>query len=189
MAKQKIKKEERNYEILSAKLTDGKCDYTYQITNGTGIGDKHNVKGEGIFMDSLQEAFNKLNVHLACIDDVFKHSGIEVVNINDHHTDELATNYMIASFAIKGSEESESVVMIGSKYVGSVGGRMEIKTPRIAIDNLSSYHFHKELKATLDMCREEVSLYKEGNCTIPEQEEPENEQQLTISLALEQAEA
>lgn len=175
MAKTKIKNEvvERDYEILSAKLSDGKCEYEYEITQGTGLGDKHKVKGEGIFMDSLQEAFNKLNVHLAAIDDVFKHSGIEVVNINQHHTDELATNYVISSFAIKGSKENEAVVMVGSKYVGSVGGRMEIKTPRITVDNLSSYKWHAELKAALDLCREEVVLYKEGNCTVPDTAEEE----------------
>jgi len=185
--KQLLKKlEGKNYEILSAKLNDGKCEYTYQIIDGVGLGDKHNVKGEGIFMDSLQEAFNGLNVHLACIDDVFKHSGVEVDNINNHHTDELATNYLISSFQMKGSSENESVILTGNKYVGSVGGRMEIKTPRITIDNLSSYAWHKELKAALDLCREEVALYKEGYCTLPETIEPTNDKQLTITAAFEE---
>lgn len=182
-AEAQTKKAERDYEILSAKLTDGKCEYEYEITKGTGLGDKHKVKGEGIFMDSLQGAFNKLNVHLAAIDDVFKHSEIEVENINNHHTDELATNYVISSFAVKGSNENQSVVFTGSKYVASVGGRMEIKTPRVTIDNLSSYKWHKELKSALELCREEVALYKEGNCTVPDtgDNEPENGNQLTIT--------
>ena len=133
-------------------------------------------------MDSLQEAFNKLNVHLACIDDVFKHSGIDVIDIDNHHNDELAMNYVISSFAVKGTSEYESVVLVGNKYVGSVGGRMEIKTPKVTIDNLSSYKWHNELKTAIEKCREEVALYKEGNCTVPEPVEPINEKQLSIEI-------
>lgn len=36
------------YLIIAAKLRDSFCDYTFEIKKGTGIGDKHAVKGAGI---------------------------------------------------------------------------------------------------------------------------------------------
>ena len=67
------------------------------------------------------------------------------------------------------------------KYVSSAGGWMEIKSPEITLDNLSSYKWWNELKSAADHAREEVSLYKEGNYTPveKEEEEPDNNQ-LTI---------
>lgn len=162
---------ERNFIIIDASLKDDLCNYSYQVTNGVGLGDSHKVNGSGIIEDTLRHAFGKLNVHLACIDDVFKHSGIEIEDIDDLHGDELSFLYSVSGFKIKGGREDESVILIGSKYVSAAGGRIELSSPKIPLDNLSSYKYSEELKAAIDAARHQVELYKEGNYTAVEEEE------------------
>lgn len=169
-------------EITSAQVKDDFCNYSFDILDGVGTGDTHNVKGKGIIDDDMREAFSKLNVHLACIDDVFKHADIEIENINTMRSHELATIYTVTGVKIKGGEEDLSVVLIGEKYVSAASGRMSLETPKIALDNLSSYHFHKDLKKAVDKVRTEVQLYKEGKYTAVEPEEKEDPNQLKISL-------
>lgn len=158
------------YKIKEASIKDEVCNYAYEITRGIGIGDTHSVKGSGIIDRALAEALSKFNVHLAVIDDAFKLSEIEVDDIDKFHNDDLALLYTVTGFKIKGSSDSESIVLIGHKYL-STGGRMELESPKVSIDNFSSYKWYNELKAAADHVRREVSLYKEGKCTIPEVEE------------------
>ena len=69
--KQKLEellKPTRSFSILEATLKDEICNYIYEVTEGIGIGDQHNVKGSGIVKDTLLTAFTKFHVHLACID-------------------------------------------------------------------------------------------------------------------------
>lgn len=174
------------YLIIEAALKDGFCNYTYEVAKGLGEGDKHAVKGSGLVKDDMNNAFHAFNVHLACIDDVFKHSGIEIENIDDYHTHELAGLYSVTAFSIKGSEESESIILTGTKYL-SCGGRIQIPSPKIPLDNLSSYKWYNELKAAADRAREEVALYKEGKYEPVEVEEPvkPTHKQLTIGDAIE----
>ena len=37
--------------------------------------------------------------------------------------------------------------------VGTAGGRIELATPKIPLDNLSSYHWYNELKVAADNAR------------------------------------
>ena len=162
------------YVITGAKLNDGKVDFSYRIQKGIHAGEVTNTKGVGIFFDSLQEAFNKFAVHLAVIDEAYKHKGVEIEDIDTMHLDELATTYQVASFKITGEDDAESIILIGSKYTAL--GDISIQTPKIPLDSLSSYKWYNELKAASDDVREEVALYKEGNFEIPEVEEPTSKQ-------------
>lgn len=182
MAKKKVKKQiedllkpVRSFSILDASVKDEICNYIYEVTDGIGIGDQHNVKGSGIVKDTLLTAFANFNVHLACIDEVFKHSKIEIGDIDSMHSDELTSLFRVSGFKIKSSKGYDTVRLQGMKYVSSAGGWMEIKSPEITLDNLSSYKWWNELKTAADQAREEVSLYKEGNYTPVEKEEEDTD--------------
>lgn len=166
-----IVENKRPYKITSANLVDGYCNYGFEITDGIGKGDSLTGKGSHVVKDDLRDVFAKMNVHLAVRDDIFKHAGVEVEDIDQMHGHEYATLYSVTGFKMGGSDESESIVLIGNKYV-SGGDRFSLTSPKIMIDNLSSYKWWNELKAAADACREEVALYKEGKY-IEEEEEIE----------------
>ena len=167
------------YVIIGAKLNDGKVDFSYRMQKGIHQGEVTNTKGAGIFFDTLQESFSKFSVHLAVIDEAYKHKGVEIEDIDTMHTDELAMTYTVNQFKIIGEDESESIILIGSKYTPL--GDISIQTPKIPLDGLSSYKWYNELKTASDLARYEVSQYKEGNFETPEKEEKPDAKQLTIS--------
>lgn len=172
-----LEEQQRPYTIATAQIKDGFCSYSYNIIRGIGTGDTHTVKGSGIVKDDMRTAFNKLNVHLAFMDDIFKHAGIEVDDIDTLHNHELTLLYNVTGFKIKGDEDNESIVLMGTKYVSGGGGRIEMETPKVALDNLSSYVWYNELKAAAADARLEVALYKEGKYDSPEVEEEEEKKQ------------
>lgn len=172
-----LEQNERPYTIATVQIKDGFCNYSYNIIKGIGTGDTHTVKGSGIVKDDMRTAFNKLNVHLAFMDDIFKHAGIEVDDIDTLHNDELTLLYTVTGFKIKGDEDNESIVLMGTKYVSGGGGRIEMETPKVALDNLSSYVWYNELKAAAAAARLEVALYKEGKYDSPEVDEEEEKKQ------------
>lgn len=175
-------------EILEASIKDDFCNYKFQIVSGVGAGDEHAVKGKGIVDGDMHEAFAKLNAHLASIDDVFKHKGVNVTNIDTMHTDELTQLYHVTGFKLKGTDENKTVVLIGTKHVSEAGGRMDIETPKIPLDSLSSYKWYNELKDAVKDAVNEVKLYRGGKYTEPEPEaEPENKAQLTIGDGIDAA--
>lgn len=153
--------EENLYSIKEAALKEGLCRYAYEITSGVNLGDVHAVKGGGLYKPTLMDAFAKLNVHLACVDDSFKLKGVDVTDIDREHTSELAGFYTVTGFKVKGSDDDETVVLIGSKRVSY--GYISIESPRIPLDRSSSYKWYNELKKAVDACRYQVALYKEGN--------------------------
>lgn len=153
---------ERGFSIVDASLKDDFCTYKYEVTTEPGRGDRHTVNGSGIVKDELKEAFKKLNVHLAHIDDAFKHRKKVPTSIMELMEDEQAGLYEVTGFTLKGGSTNGAVILAGSKYV-SVGGRISINTPKVMLDNLSGYPFYEELKEAIEECREQVALYKEGN--------------------------
>lgn len=172
----------RPFDITAAAIKDGFCNYSYEIIEGVGLGDSHAVKGSGLIEDDMLNAFSVFNVHLAVIDDVFKHSDIEFDNIDKMHGEELTGLYHVTGFKIKGSKDNESIILVGNKYVSQAGGRLELETPKIPLDNLSSYKWYNELKAAADKARLEVALYKEGKYTAIEVIEEEDTKQTSITF-------
>lgn len=171
----------KDFEITSASIKDDFCNYSFLITSGVGLGDVHAVKGSGIIKDDMTKAFQKLNVHLAFIDDVFTHSKKDVQNIDKFHNDELAGMYSVNGFKITGPKDDESIVLVGTKYV-SAGGQIKLETPKIPLDHMSSYKWFEELKAASDVARKEVELYKGGKCTVVEEVEDPKQLRITESL-------
>ena len=161
----------KEFVIKSANIKDDFCNYTYEVASGVGIGDKHKVDGQGIIKRELREAFAVLNVHLAVVDDIFKHSGVEIEDIDTMHGHELTTLYSVTGFRIKGGAENESIILIGNKFVSSSAGRIELESPQILIESTSSYKWYNELKAAADQAREEVEKYKKGNYIPVEEDE------------------
>ena len=171
--------------IQAAEIKDDFCPYSYEVLTGTHAGFEHSIKkAPGIIMDSLREGFAMLNVHLAVVDDVFKHAGIEIGDIDTMHNSEIAQLYTVTGIKIKGGDENASVILIGNKYLSN-GSRMKLESPKIAIDELSSYKWYNELKAAVDQVRDEVKLYHYGNFTpvMEEEEDKPNPQQMSITDA------
>lgn len=153
------------YAIKEASIKDDFCNYTFEITEGVGQGASHKVVGPGIVKEELIDAFRNLIVHMAVIDDGFQHERFKDTDISALANDEIVASYMVNQFKIKGAGDAESIQLIGNKYVNSVRGRMEVKTPFIELDNLSSYKWHNELKAAADEARLQVSRYNDGYYT------------------------
>lgn len=190
MANKKKKKDEEQeqtkpFSVTKAQIVDGLCNYEYEILAGIGVGRTHKVTGEGIIDQDLQNAFNKFRAHMAFIDDVFRHSNIEVEDIDQFHNHDLTLLFEVSGFQIKGGEGNESIVLIGTKYVSSISSRNEVKTQKVPLDSLSSYKWYNELKAAADIAREEVALYEQGKFTPVETSDKEDANQLTIEAVTE----
>jgi hypothetical protein len=186
LTKQEVKKRldavRSNYSITDATIKDGFCNYTYEIIHGVGALDSHKVGGKNLFRDDLQNAFNKLRVHLAVVDNAFQLSKIDIEDIDQFHMDNITLGYEVSGIKIKGLGDNEAVIITGNKYLGPLG-RMDLESPRISMEELSGYKWHNELRDAVALIREEVSLYKEGYYTPTEIEEPEDdENQLTLEL-------
>lgn len=174
--------EKRPYVITAASIKDDYCTYSYEVTEGIGIGDPHKVPSTHIILDDMRTAFGVFNVHLAVIDDVFKHADITFEDIDKMHGEELTGLYQVTGFKIKGSKDNESIILMGTKYVSQAGGRIELESPKIPLDSLSSYKWYNELKIASDKARLEVALYKEGKYEIPEPEEEDHKTQTKITF-------
>lgn len=155
-------------EIIGADIKDGYCHYTYEVKKGHNAGDVILVKGKGIVHDDMYEAFAKLKIHLACIDDV----------ANELHEDESL--FRIDGFRTKGNKEDESIVIKGSKHVKSVNDRISIVTPKIPLAPTGGYKFWTQLLETTEILRAEVEAYMNGKYAPAE--ETINPNQMSIEM-------
>lgn len=156
--------------FVNVAIKDGFCNYSYQMEGGKADGFIHKVDGKGIVENDFNNAFQLLNVHLAIIDEVFKHNSIDITNFHAMHAHELTYNYSVTGFKITGGEENEAVILLGNKYLGT-GDRMELKTPKTMLNNHSSYKWYEELLAAVNKCKEEAQRYHDGNYTLPMKKE------------------
>lgn len=171
---EELRSAEKSIEIVAASVKDKICHFKYRYKKGVEKGNTQTSDSIYVVKDSLLAAFSKFNVHMACLDDMFKNSGLEVTDIDMLHGHEHTGLFECSGFEIIGDEDSESVVLIGTKYVSTGGGsRTKLKLAKVSIDNLSSYKWYNELKTAADDARKEVELYKNGNYVIPEDDEEE----------------
>lgn len=173
------KTENLSIKVTSGIIKDMKCNYGYEISEGIGLGNKSNTTGIHVIKDDMKRAFVLFNVHMAFIDDVFKTSNVEVDDIAHVVGHDHTYNYSVTGFKIAGGEDNETIVLIGNKFV-SVGGRINLVSPKIPIDNLSSYKWAKQLKEAADQARKEVSLYHGGKYEIFESEMDDDPQQMKM---------
>lgn len=193
MAKKKQAEEateapKKPFEIMAASIKDDFCNYTYEIKQGVGAGDTHQVKGRGIVDPDMLDSFAKLNVHLAVLDDVYAHSGIEIDDIDKFHGHELSTRYTVTGIKVKGDGENKTVVLVGTKFITCASGRIAIETPKIPVDKFSSYKWYNELDAAIERARTEVELYKGGKYTVSEASEITHEDQTELDFVTESQE-
>lgn len=181
----------RNFSIVKADIKDDFCNYTFEVTDGVGIGDRHKVEGKsGTIKEELRKAIAAFNFHLAYIDCAFLNAGIEVETIHDviNHNlrdHELSELYKVTGFTLSGTENNLSVVLSGHKYSGTAFGYIDIKsTPKVQIDELSSYKLHEDLLEIVKEAQDQVARYKEGNyipvATDEDEEDTGDATQLTI---------
>lgn len=163
----------RTVVILSAALKDDLCNYSYEVIEGIGQGDTHTVKGKGVIDNDLRDAFAKLSVHLAIVDDSYKLAAIDVDRVAQHRGDEIATNYIVTGIKITGEEENKAVELTGTKAISCAGGEMKLQTPRIPLDSTSSYKHHEDLLLCVERVATEVELYMNGKYTPIEEDEDE----------------
>ena len=164
------------FRITEATIKDGFCNYSYEITKGVGLGRTHKVDGKvsgNIIDDDMRTAFSKFNVHMAAIGDIFKHSGIEIKDIDKEHGNAITGLFNVTGFKIIGSSDNETIQLFGTYYV-SVGSRFDLDSPKIPLDSASSYHWYKQLKPVANKARLEVLLYDNGKYTKAEPEEEED---------------
>ncbi len=184
MTKQKNKEEAeiKSPVITAAAINDGFCNYSYEIKKGIGSGAVHSVKDTKHLIDADMEiSFFALSVHLAIMDDIFFHSGEEINSIKEIRKSPHTKRYNVTGFKIKTQGEKEFVILTGTKQIECSNYFMSIESPKIPLDDLSSYTWHKELKEAVDAAREEVELYSNGKYTEVEHVEKENPDQLTIA--------
>lgn len=156
-----LKVMEKPFEIKGAVIKDGFCKYSYQMMNGPTEGDVLDRKGAHIVHDDMTNAFEKLNVHCAVIDDAFKFSKITIESIEDMREHELTQLFSVSGFKIGGSEENESVVLTGIKWV-SEGGNIAWESTKIKFDG--GYKWISDLRECVDKCIDEVYQYMNGKC-------------------------
>lgn len=166
--------------VTSGTIKDDLCNYSYEVKHGIGIGDVVKVAGKGIIDEDMRIAFYKLSVHLGIVDDVFKHAGIQLNDLKEARKHDLSKLYLVTGFKIKGSEENERVILIGTKQVDCSNGEMAIESPEIEISRLSSYTWAEELREAVEEARTEIELYRGGKYTVVDAPAESDPNQLTI---------
>ncbi|HEY8690550.1 MAG TPA: hypothetical protein VIM07_15040 [Chitinophagaceae bacterium] len=146
-------------EIKEAAIKDDYCNYSYELMQGVGEGDIIGRKGAAVVHNDMLDAFEKLNVHLAVIDDAFRYSHIEIEDIDMMHSSELAGLFKVTGLKLRGNADNESVILVGTKFI-KTGGYISLETPRIKFD--SGYPFKNELHEAVYKCCDEVEQYMNG---------------------------
>ncbi len=154
-----IIKDERKVAIKDASINDGFCNYSYEILRGFANGDTINRKGSKVIHPDLYQAFKRVHVHLAFVDDAFHHSAIEIDDIDRYHDHSITDMYRVDAIRIKGTEENARVVIIGSKHL-TLGGRMKAETPPVSLT--TAYKWYNELNTAVQNIIREVELYMDG---------------------------
>ena len=168
-----FEKEKEPFHIISASIDDDYCSYAIEYLEGIEKGEiSNNKKRKLLIHEDLRKAFAKFNVHLAFINDIFKHAGIEITDIDKMHGHDFTFLYTVRGFKMQGKEENEGIILIGTKMV-SGSAHIGIESPKIMLDSTSSYLWYNELRVAVDIVRKEVEEYRHGKGIPVETEEPE----------------
>lgn len=154
--------QDKDVEIRGASIKDGLCDYSYELLKGPTKGDVLSHKGVHVIHDHLQEAFEKMNVFFADLDDAY--TGFkDSATIDDLESEIETENYSVTGFKISGVEENKSVILIGFKQVRN--GSIKFETPKVKLDG--NYNYLHQFKTRLYDLINEVEGYRNGK-TAPE---------------------
>lgn len=157
--------------ITEAVIKEELCNYKYEINQGPGSGDKVTRKGSQLVHEDMDAAFEKLNKHLAHLDDAFvnmKKKPLTLSELESH--EETISNFKVTGVKISGSDENEGFILLGDKYVSQ--GTIALETPKISAS--SGYTFFDDLKQEVESCQVEVEAYMNGKAA-PKMEQGELE--------------
>lgn len=153
----------KELEIESASIKDDYCEYFYKLLTGVGKGDSLKRTGSSVIHHDLKKALDRLDVHLAIIDGSFRGEESDR-SISDLRNDNIVHSFRVNGFSITGSEENQSVIISGNKWVKN--GNISIKTPKISLTG--SYEFLDDLSDAIIHLKSEVEKYMNGKCDEPE---------------------
>lgn len=115
--------------ITGAQIKDACCNYSYEINTGPTSGDKINRKGGLIIHQDMQDAFEKLNIHLAILDDAFSTLPKPPKTLQDMLAHPIAGNFRVIGFKVQGTDENKGYILIGEKTVSH--GVIALESPKI----------------------------------------------------------
>lgn len=159
--------EEKEIEIKSASLKDGFCNYSYELLHGLTKGDELVRKGVHEVHEDMFTAFKQLDVFFAHVDGVF-HWANNQTPIDDLEAHEDLGKFYVSAFKITGSDENRSVIFTGSKDTNI--GTVTYSTPKIKLEDNSTYLYVEELRDRLKVIIEQVEAYMNGK-TAPQYEQ------------------
>jgi hypothetical protein len=145
--------------ITKASIKEDLCFYDYEINEGPCKGDKLGRKGSLIIHDDLKVAMEKLACFIADIDGAFFHVD-KPSTMFDLENHQYTGEYYATGVKIVGTDDNEGYILIGGKWVSH--GAIGLETPKIG--KASNYIFFDELKAAIDLVRNEVIEYMNGKC-------------------------
>lgn len=147
-----IKKAKIKGRSLEVELTE-----TVETENGP-VTNEVTMKCAGIVHDDLIDRFNKLVLHMLLICDLRKAEKITTETFELEDLEEFS-DYNVKGFTIAGEDESEGVVIIGSRRFNS-GKVLNITTPFTRFtDENDPYLYEGELYNDLQACIYEVEQY------------------------------
>ena len=158
-----ISEHDKDVEIKGATLKDSFCSYSYELLKGPTKGDTLTHNGVHIIHDDLQEAFEKMNVFMANLDDAFPETKNTTTFEELEAQDEITEKYTVTGFKISGVEENRSVVLLGYKEV--TRGIIKFETPKEKLNG--NYLYLHQLKTRLFDLIDEVENYRSGK-TAPQ---------------------
>jgi len=158
-----ISEHDKDVEIKGATLKDSFCSYSYELLKGPTKGDTLTHNGVHIIHDDLQEAFEKMNVFMANLDDAFPETKNTTTFEELEAQDEITEKYTVTGFKISGVEENRAVVLLGYKEV--TRGIIKFETPKEKLNG--NYLYLHQLKTRLFDLIDEVENYRSGK-TAPQ---------------------
>lgn len=159
-----IKQQDKDVEIRGAVIKDSLCNYSYELLKGPTKGDVLTHSGVHIIHDELQEAFEKMNVFYAHLDDAYTGND-NSTSLEDLEQEIETENYSVTAFKISGVEENKSVILTGFKQVSA--GVIKFETPKIKLNG--NYLYLHPLKVRLYDLIDEVEQYRNGK-TAPSED-------------------
>lgn len=149
----------KDITIVEAKIHDGFCNYKYELLTGANAGDTIGVTGTNEVHPDMIKVFERLNVHLAIINDMFKYGKHKAKGLDEFKEHEYTGLFNAYKWTSAGDTDAETIKLFGYKWVEN-GGNTKFDTPNIDLEG--TYKYSEDLKEVIAACRVEVELYRTG---------------------------
>lgn len=137
-------------------------DYSYDHQT-ENVNNKVTNSCDAAIHNDLKEAFQNLIPHLALICEELPESKVKSIIKNgfqdmDEEND-IRIKFHVQSFKIKGKDDSESIIISGTKLL-KIGKSVKLISPSIRWDE--DYKYIDELSEAIEQCKIEVNEYLNG---------------------------